>query len=114
MVIGLGLFSFPTAPDPLSAKRISEKNLESSAQLYYSDPTFPTVAMEAFLKGGLTARILSVGCAVSTRTLANHVFFKRAVLIFRRRTYSSTNVPSGEFLHHSVVPTMFYQKSLPR
>lgn len=70
--------------------------------------------MEAFLKGGLVTRILSVGRAASARTLANPVFLRGAALTLRRRTYSSANLPAGEFLHQSVVPTMFYQKSLPR
>lgn len=84
--------------------------------------------MEAALKGGLMTGILSVGCttstrilsvptrtlAASTRTLANPMFFGSAALTIRRQSYSSKNVSSGKFMHHSVLPTMFYQQSLPR
>lgn len=50
----------------------------------------------------------------SARTPAQLVHLRSAALGVWKRTYSSSGGSAAEYLHHSLVPSMHYQKSLPR
>ncbi|XP_017289800.1 carnitine O-palmitoyltransferase 2, mitochondrial [Kryptolebias marmoratus] len=60
------------------------------------------------------ASLLSVQCAVSLRKSGSLIHFRSGALLgISSRCYGSKTA-SSEFLHESVVPSMHYQKSLPR
>nr|XP_046248578.1 carnitine O-palmitoyltransferase 2, mitochondrial [Scatophagus argus] len=60
------------------------------------------------------ASLLSAHCVASLRKPGNLIHLRTAALGIDKRNYSSKNGCSGEYLHQSVVPSMHYQKSLPR
>uniref|UniRef100_A0A1A7XBF5 Carnitine O-palmitoyltransferase 2, mitochondrial n=1 Tax=Iconisemion striatum TaxID=60296 RepID=A0A1A7XBF5_9TELE len=60
------------------------------------------------------ASLLSSQCAVSLRKSGIRFRFSSSALGLSPRSYSSKTDPSAEYLHKSVVPSMHYQKSLPR
>lgn len=57
---------------------------------------------------------LSVQCAASLTKSRHVIHLRYAALGICKRKYSSKTETSGEYLHRSVVPSMHYQKSLPR
>ncbi|XP_072246358.1 carnitine O-palmitoyltransferase 2, mitochondrial [Leuresthes tenuis] len=59
------------------------------------------------------AGLLSVQCAASLRKSGNLMHLRSAAVGIHSRRHSSRRV-SSEYLHESVVPSMHYQKSLPR
>lgn len=60
------------------------------------------------------ASLLAMQCAVSLRKSGSLTHLRSASLGINTRKYSSKKGSSGEYLHRSVVPSMHYQKSLPR
>uniref|UniRef100_A0A3Q3W9A7 Choline/carnitine acyltransferase domain-containing protein n=1 Tax=Mola mola TaxID=94237 RepID=A0A3Q3W9A7_MOLML len=58
--------------------------------------------------------LLSVQCIATMRKSGNLFNLRGPTLGIDKRNYISKNVSSGEFLQQSIVPTMHYQKSLPR
>uniref|UniRef100_A0A3Q3X9Y3 Choline/carnitine acyltransferase domain-containing protein n=1 Tax=Mola mola TaxID=94237 RepID=A0A3Q3X9Y3_MOLML len=60
------------------------------------------------------ASLLSVQCITFVRTSRNQMYLRIAALGIDKQNYSSKNVSPGEYLQQSIVPTMHYQKSLPR
>ncbi|XP_029904807.1 carnitine O-palmitoyltransferase 2, mitochondrial [Myripristis murdjan] len=60
------------------------------------------------------ASLLSMQCSASLRKNVSLVHLRTAALAVDRRNYSSKNGASAEYLHQSIVPSMHYQKSLPR
>lgn len=58
------------------------------------------------------ASLLSVQCVASLRK--SGINLRAAALGIDKRNYSSKTGSSSEYLHQSVVPSMHYQKSLPR
>ncbi|XP_041861554.1 carnitine O-palmitoyltransferase 2, mitochondrial [Melanotaenia boesemani] len=60
------------------------------------------------------ASLLSVQCAASLKKSGNVIHLRRAAVRIHSREYSSRKTTSSEYLHESVVPSMHYQKSLPR
>uniref|UniRef100_A0A3Q1CY03 Carnitine O-palmitoyltransferase 2, mitochondrial n=2 Tax=Amphiprion ocellaris TaxID=80972 RepID=A0A3Q1CY03_AMPOC len=62
----------------------------------------------------IMASLLSVQCAASVRKSGSLIHLRSAALGIQSRHYSSKKASSSEYLHQSVVPSMHYQKSLPR
>ncbi|XP_071343387.1 carnitine O-palmitoyltransferase 2, mitochondrial [Trachinotus anak] len=62
----------------------------------------------------MASLLLSMHCVSSLRSSGGLVHFRTAALGAERRNYSSKKASSSEYLHQSVVPSMHYQKSLPR
>ncbi|XP_036971126.1 carnitine O-palmitoyltransferase 2, mitochondrial [Acanthopagrus latus] len=60
------------------------------------------------------ASLLSAQCVASLRKSGNLISLSSAALSIDKRRYSSHGGSPGEYLHRSVVPSMHYQKSLPR
>lgn len=60
------------------------------------------------------ANLLSTRSLVSLRKPGNLIHLRRAALGDNTRNYSSKQGESSQYLHQSVVPSMHYQKSLPR
>ncbi|XP_026201794.1 carnitine O-palmitoyltransferase 2, mitochondrial [Anabas testudineus] len=60
------------------------------------------------------ASLLSTQCVASVRKCGSLIHLRTAALGLDKRSYSSKNASSSEYLHQSVVPSMHYQKSLPR
>ncbi|XP_074524076.1 carnitine O-palmitoyltransferase 2, mitochondrial [Halichoeres trimaculatus] len=60
------------------------------------------------------ANLLSMQCLVSLRKPGNLIHLRSAALGVDKRKYSSKKGDSSQYLHQSVVPSMHYQKSLPR
>ncbi|XP_071760291.2 carnitine O-palmitoyltransferase 2, mitochondrial-like [Centroberyx gerrardi] len=60
------------------------------------------------------ANLLSMQCSASLRKFGSLKYLRTAALVIDKRNYSSKNGSSAEYLHQSVVPSMHYQKSLPR
>lgn len=60
------------------------------------------------------ANLLSMQCLVSLRKSGNLIHLRSAALGVEKRNYSSKKGESSQYLHQSVVPSMHYQKSLPR
>uniref|UniRef100_A0A1A8MQ23 Carnitine O-palmitoyltransferase 2, mitochondrial n=1 Tax=Nothobranchius pienaari TaxID=704102 RepID=A0A1A8MQ23_9TELE len=60
------------------------------------------------------ASLISTQCAVSLRKSGSRFRFTTSALSLSSRSYSSKTDCSAEYLHKSVVPSMHYQKSLPR
>ncbi|XP_030289901.1 carnitine O-palmitoyltransferase 2, mitochondrial [Sparus aurata] len=60
------------------------------------------------------ASLLSMQCVASLRKSGNLINLRSAALSIDKRRYSSHGGSPGEYLHRSVVPSMHYQKSLPR
>lgn len=58
--------------------------------------------------------MLSTQCKISLRRSGNLLNLIRPTFVIDKRTYSSNKGSSAEYLHQSVVPSMHYQKSLPR
>uniref|UniRef100_UPI0037E944AA carnitine O-palmitoyltransferase 2, mitochondrial n=1 Tax=Semicossyphus pulcher TaxID=241346 RepID=UPI0037E944AA len=60
------------------------------------------------------ASLLSMKCAASLRKSGNLIHLRTAALGIDKRNYSSNKGSSCDYLHQSLVPSMHYQKSLPR
>ncbi|CAJ1059704.1 carnitine O-palmitoyltransferase 2%2C mitochondrial isoform X1 [Xyrichtys novacula] len=60
------------------------------------------------------ANLLSMQYLISLRKPGNLTNLRTAALGIRKRNYNSKKGESSEYLHRSVVPSMHYQKSLPR
>uniref|UniRef100_A0A3B3UMF7 Carnitine palmitoyltransferase 2 n=1 Tax=Poecilia latipinna TaxID=48699 RepID=A0A3B3UMF7_9TELE len=60
------------------------------------------------------ATLLSAQCAACLRKPGSQLHLRRAAARISARCYSSRTASSVEYLHQSVVPSMHYQKSLPR
>ncbi|XP_038147650.1 carnitine O-palmitoyltransferase 2, mitochondrial [Cyprinodon tularosa] len=60
------------------------------------------------------ATFLSARCAVRLRTPVGPIHLRRTAAGISARFYSSRTGSSADYLHQSVVPSMHYQKSLPR
>ncbi|XP_037626459.1 carnitine O-palmitoyltransferase 2, mitochondrial [Sebastes umbrosus] len=60
------------------------------------------------------ASLLSMQCVSSLRKSGSLIHLRSAALSVDKRSYSSKQASSNEYLHQSVVPSMHYQKSLPR
>ncbi|XP_074492515.1 carnitine O-palmitoyltransferase 2, mitochondrial [Sebastes fasciatus] len=60
------------------------------------------------------ASLLSMQCVSSLRKSGSLIHLRSAALGVDKRSYSSKQASSNEYLHQSVVPSMHYQKSLPR
>ncbi|XP_019936892.2 carnitine O-palmitoyltransferase 2, mitochondrial [Paralichthys olivaceus] len=60
------------------------------------------------------ASLLSMQCVASLRKSRGLVHLGTAVLGVKKRNYSRKEACPSEYLHQSVVPSMHYQKSLPR
>ncbi|XP_043986286.1 carnitine O-palmitoyltransferase 2, mitochondrial isoform X1 [Gambusia affinis] len=60
------------------------------------------------------ATLLSAQCVVCLRKPGSQLHLRRAAARISARCYSSRTASSADYLHQSVVPSMHYQKSLPR
>uniref|UniRef100_A0A3P9PDT5 Carnitine palmitoyltransferase 2 n=1 Tax=Poecilia reticulata TaxID=8081 RepID=A0A3P9PDT5_POERE len=60
------------------------------------------------------ATLLSAQCAVCLRKPGTRLHLRRAAARISARCYSSRTASTADYLHESVVPSMHYQKSLPR
>ncbi|CAK6980609.1 carnitine O-palmitoyltransferase 2%2C mitochondrial [Scomber scombrus] len=60
------------------------------------------------------SKLLSMQCVASLRKPGGLVHLRATSLGVNKRNYSSKTGSSSEYLHQSVVPSMHYQKSLPR
>ncbi|XP_014859790.1 PREDICTED: carnitine O-palmitoyltransferase 2, mitochondrial [Poecilia mexicana] len=60
------------------------------------------------------ATLLSAQCAACLRKPGSQLHLRRAAARISARCYSSRTASSVDYLHQSVVPSMHYQKSLPR
>ncbi|KAK5869344.1 hypothetical protein PBY51_024069 [Eleginops maclovinus] len=61
------------------------------------------------------ASLLPMKCVASLRKPGSLIHLRSAASLgITQRNYSSKKAASGEYLHQSVVPSMHYQKSLPR
>ncbi|XP_056234137.1 carnitine O-palmitoyltransferase 2, mitochondrial [Seriola aureovittata] len=58
--------------------------------------------------------LLSTQCVASLRKSGSLIHLRTAAFSVDKRNYSSKKASSTEYLHQSVVPSMHYQKSLPR
>lgn len=76
-------------------------------------PCSTTQQMFSFL-AGIMANLLSLQRAAFLRRSKNRIDSRFLVLNIATRNHSCQKVSSGEYLHQSVVPTMHYQRSLPR
>ncbi|XP_029356245.1 carnitine O-palmitoyltransferase 2, mitochondrial isoform X2 [Echeneis naucrates] len=62
----------------------------------------------------MSSLLLSVHCAASLRKPGSLIHMRSVVLGVHKRNYGSKKEPTTEYLHQSLVPSMHYQKSLPR
>ncbi|XP_062251079.1 carnitine O-palmitoyltransferase 2, mitochondrial [Platichthys flesus] len=60
------------------------------------------------------ASLLSVPCVASLRRSGGLLHLRTSALCVSQRNYSKKEASLSEYLHQSVVPSMHYQKSLPR
>lgn len=60
------------------------------------------------------ASLLSMQCGASLKKSGSLIHLRTAALGVDKRSYSNRKARSSDYLHQSVVPTMHYQKSLPR
>lgn len=60
------------------------------------------------------SKLLSMQCVASLRKPGALIHLRATALGIDKRNYSSKTDSSSEYLHRSVVPSMHYQKSLPR
>lgn len=60
------------------------------------------------------ANLLSLQFSYSLRRSGGLNTLRSTALVIGKQNYSSQNGSSSEYLHRSIVPTMHYQKSLPR
>ncbi|XP_042273468.1 carnitine O-palmitoyltransferase 2, mitochondrial [Thunnus maccoyii] len=60
------------------------------------------------------SKLLSMQCVASLRKPGALIHLRATALGIDKRNYSSKTGSSSEYLHRSVVPSMHYQKSLPR
>lgn len=83
---------------------------------YFSNAGVPcSTAQQTFnFLAGIMANLLSLQRAAFLRRSKNRLDSRFSVLNIATRNHSCQKVSSGEYLHESVVPTMHYQRSLPR